>query len=87
VASGGAILFRSGPVNPAYMQASSVQQLEKHLASLAPEDARAKENLCSGTATKEPESVEDRLTRLLRQRNNDYQRQMETTLQAWRQTA
>jgi hypothetical protein len=85
VASGGAILFRSGPVTPEYMQACAELRLNQHLASLAPE--RSQEHTEIDTSTQEQETVEDRLTRLRRQRNQDFHKQMEATLQAWRQPA
>ena len=81
VASGGAILFRSGPVTPKYMQACAERRLDEYLASLATESGQV-EDAQAGASTNEPETTEDRLTRLLRQRNRDFQRQMATTLQA-----
>jgi hypothetical protein len=87
VAGGGAVLFRSGPVTPEYMRACSTQELRHHLADLAPEGSHEEENSRENALASEPENAEDRLTKLLRQRNSDYREQMEATLEAWRQPA
>jgi DNA helicase HerA-like ATPase len=86
VASGGAILFRSDPVTPEYMQACAEQRLDEYLASLAPESGQ-EEDAQVEAPIDEPETIEDRLTRLLHQRNRDFRKQMEATLQAWQQPA
>jgi hypothetical protein len=86
VASGGAILFRSGPVTPEYMQACAEQRLDEHVASLVPESVQG-EDAQARVPVDGPETIEDRLTRLLHQRNCDFRKQMEVTLQAWRQPA
>jgi hypothetical protein len=86
VASGGAILFRSGPVTPEYMQACAEQRLDEYLASLAPESGQ-EEDAQVEASIDEPKTIEDRLTRLLHQRNHDFRKQMEATLQAWQQPA
>lgn len=85
VASGGAVLFRSGPVTPEYMQACAEQRLNEYLAGLAPEGSQ--EHTETDASVQEQETVENRLTQLLRQRNQNFQKQMEATLQAWRQPA
>jgi hypothetical protein len=82
--SGGAILFRSGPVTPEYMQACAEWQLDEYLANLAPESGQ-EEDAQAKAPIDEPETIEDRLTRLLRQRNHDFRKQMTATLQTWRQ--
>jgi len=84
VANGGAILFRSGPVTPEYMQASADGRLDEYLASLAPERDQEGEDEQTEALTDVPETIDDRLTQLLRQRNQDFQKQMTATLQAWR---
>jgi DNA helicase HerA-like ATPase len=85
VASDGAVLFRSGPVTPEYLQACAEQRLNEHLSGLAPEGSQ--EHTETDALIQEEEAIEDRLTQLLRQRNQDFHKQMEATLQAWRQPA
>ena len=75
--SGGAILFKSYPVTSRYMEACARQTLDQHLVSEAQESGDAQELEEAPPQVIESESADERLARLLRQRNYAFHEQLE----------